>query len=532
MIQYLAVTKYFKTILESYKATGEFNKMKSSISIASILFDKEKQFSYRARSIRQWADHYYVNNTFQKFRQGVHTKTFTIIINEGVQETLKTHLRNMTKTERTPLKFMNLLNDSVLRIIQRTILRAPNSVNEDTARRWMRILGFFPSGHKKGYFVDGHEREDVVEHRKRFLAEMMHHQRLFSYWEGENMDTHIRPTLMDGEQEIVLIVQDECIIYTNDANKIIWEENSKKELRPKSNGRSLHISGFTCACHGFCDGRTATIMKPGKNADGYWTNKDLVEQLEIVIKIFEELHPNCKLLFAFDNSQNHHARAPDALYVKNINLSDGGKAVKMLRNTVWNDRPHLMQTAAGKQKGVKTILEERGLYPNHKLLLECDMCKDSTIEGPRTERVSCCGRGILGSCDDFKESASKIWLQEIAEKYGHSIIFFPKFHCELNFIEMIWAYIKDLLRRDCSFSYKDLQVKVPEALFDVPQAFVKKVSRHCFRFMDAYRHGLPAGPIADYAMKKFSGHRRLPPNFVVADLVSQYEEHKSKKARK
>ena len=67
--------------------------------------------------IRQWADHYYVNDAFQKFRQGIHTKTFTIIINEGVQETLKIHLRNMTKTERTPLKFMSLLNDTVLRKI-------------------------------------------------------------------------------------------------------------------------------------------------------------------------------------------------------------------------------------------------------------------------------------------------------------------------------------------------------------------------------------------------------------------------------
>ena len=273
-------------------------------------------------------------------------------------------------------------------------------------------------------------------------------------------------------------------------------------------------------------------MRPGKNADGYWTNKYLVEQLEVVIKIFEELHPNCKLLFAFDNSQNHHARAPDALYVQNINLGDGGKAVKKLRDTVWNGQPQLMQTAQGVQKGVKTILEERGLYPNHKLLLECDMCKDATIQGPRTERVSCCGRGILASCEDFKESASKIWLQEIAEKYGHLIIFFPKFHCELNFIEMIWAHIKDALRRNCSFSYKDLQRKVPEALFDIPLAFVKRVERHCFRFMDAYRQGLPAGPIADYAMKKFKGHRRLPADFVVNDLVAEYEADKSRKKAK
>ena len=51
--------------------------------------------------------------------------------------------------------------------------------------------------------------------------------------------------------------------------------------------------------------------------------------------------------------------------------------------------------------------------------------------------------------------------------------------------------------------------------------------------MDAYRQGLPAGPVADYAMKKFKGHRPLPAYFVVGDLVAEYEAEKIvKTARK
>ena len=90
------------------------------------------------------------------------------------------------------------------------------------------------------------------------------------------------------------------------------------------------MSGFTCDCHGFfADPKTVEtpikIMKPGKSLDGYWTNKDLVTQLESIIPLATRLHPNCQLLFGFDNSQNHHARRPDALCAQNLNLSDGGK---------------------------------------------------------------------------------------------------------------------------------------------------------------------------------------------------------------
>lgn len=45
---------------------------------------------------------------------------------------------------------------------------------------------------------------------------------------------------------------------------------------------------------------------------------------------------------------------------------------------------------------------------------------------------------------------------------GHAIDFFPKFHCELNYIEMIWAYAKKFLRRRCTYNFNNLRLlKVP-----------------------------------------------------------------------
>ena len=113
------------------------------------------------------------------------------------------------------------------------------------------------------------------------------------------------------------------------------------------------------------------------------------------------------------------------------------------------------------------------------------------------------------------------------------MIFLPKFHCELNFIEMIWAHIKADLRRDCSFTFADLQVKLPLLIDNIPLPFVKRAERHCFRFMTGYRQGL-VGPVLDYAMKKFRGHRMIPSESIQVvkdEYQRKLEESRSRNVR-
>ena len=43
----------------------------------------------------------------------------------------------------------------------------------ETARHWLHELGFEVLTAKKGCFVDGHERADVVEYRQKFLQKMV-----------------------------------------------------------------------------------------------------------------------------------------------------------------------------------------------------------------------------------------------------------------------------------------------------------------------------------------------------------------------
>ena len=63
------------------------------------------------------------------------------------------------------------------------------------------------------------------------------------------------------------------------------------------------------------------FLNPGKNEEGWWTAKHLLEQVKnIAIPIFEIVHPNAIAIFAFDNSTNHGAMADNALCAQCMNL--------------------------------------------------------------------------------------------------------------------------------------------------------------------------------------------------------------------
>jgi len=42
-------------------------------------------------------------------------------------------------------------------------------ISEKTADRWLRKLGYQPRVYKKGIYYDGHEREDVIAYRAKYL---------------------------------------------------------------------------------------------------------------------------------------------------------------------------------------------------------------------------------------------------------------------------------------------------------------------------------------------------------------------------
>lgn len=203
---------------------------------------------------------------------------------------------------------------------------------------------------------------------------------------------------------------------------------------------------------------------------------NLIQQVTDNFPLFEKLHPGKDLLFGFDNSMSHHKRAPDGLDASLLPLKDGGASVPMMRSTTFvdaegNEVPQSMQNTNGMPKGMKRILQERRKWKNG-MNVNCKACQNNIEHAVRPEVYAgtyspehwiytsqCCARYCLSQEPDFM--AQKEWLTETINTRGHSIIFFPKYHCELNYIENVWAFLKAYLRKHCTYNFKDFKNKIP-----------------------------------------------------------------------
>ena len=98
----------------------------------------------------------------------------------------------------------------------------PRSISLRTAVRWLHHLGFKPVSHKKGVYIDGHEREDVVRHRKSLLKTL--HDLSAAHKPPppcSNEPTRIRQEEDEDKMELVVIYH-ECIFNTNEGQTWMW----------------------------------------------------------------------------------------------------------------------------------------------------------------------------------------------------------------------------------------------------------------------------------------------------------------------
>ena len=383
----------------------------------------------------------------------------------------------------------------------------PWRIGVETARLWLHHLGFEVLTARKGIFIDGHERPDVIETRTLFLRKMI--KLGFLHFTNAPTEDAMRalpdvdaPT-NERRLKTVVLFHNESTFMANEDQPTQWGMKGEKMMKPKSKGAGVMVSDFIDEHNGLAlsddEHEAVKASKPhirkyarefleyGESREGYWTRDRFIAQMHQAIEIAEIKYPKedgWRHVWVFDHSSCHAAMADNTLDVSKMNVKPGGKQ-RMMRDTTWNGRVWKMYYTErdGRKvaKGLKMVLEERGV---------------STV-GKMADWM----RQTLAEHSDFKDEKSMI--EHMLMDKGHVPCFLPKFHPELNRIERVWAQLKRFTKAHCKYSLPSLRKNIPLAYDSVTVDNICNHFRKVRHYMFGYLEGLTPGKDFDQALTKY-----------------------------
>ncbi|CAG8545578.1 11312_t:CDS:2, partial [Scutellospora calospora] len=332
-------------------------------------------------------------------------KTYSLLYDEDIQNKIVQFL-NSNKFQLNISQICNYIIDEIFPSVR---IKTKKTISKRIVQRWLGKLGWKYQHYQKGLYIDGHERADVIEHRYIFLEHIKQFELLMPSW-LDNLTQQINPVLPKNEKLHILVTHDKT------------RPSSKQPLCPKSLGGSLMVSEFLCDTisrlqlnniHKELNSQLLSkeqipneaccIIHPNAHRDSYWTREDVANQLK------NKAIPIFKAM---------HPNCIAVFAFDNNNNHEAFAKDALVQEIVFSDET---------LKGMHKVLEER----------EPDFMNQKSL------------------------------LEEIVEKAGHKIIFYPKFYCELNYIENYWGATKRYIRANCNYSFNTLKNTVSAALESV-----------------------------------------------------------------
>ena len=461
------------------------------------------------KTIRGWRSKYYKScGSFCYFKRGKHRR-HCLLDDEDLKEQSLTWIRlkayNKKGPRLTAKMFQDYVNDNLIQSTSHN-RNIPQSISLRTAYRWLHLQGFNYKRDQKGTYVDGHEREDVVAYRQQFIRkiDILQNSHLPPPLGTDNLTASYTVGKLDATCKLVLIFHDESVFHSNEDIAYHWIEHGRSFFKPKGDGKGIMVSDFVEEYGGMLTltdreyeeirpefpnlpKKARELIEIGSAADGYWTNYKFLSQVEKAVTIAELKYPSSShsLVFIFDQSSNHRAFAEDALNAKRMNVGPGGSQ-PFMHDTIWNGKRQTMVDNHGVQKGLKMVLQERGI---------------DTSQMVKADMINC-----LSNMHDFKFEKSKV-ENHIATR-GHRCLFLPKFHCELNPIERVWCRAKLYARNQCDYTFQHLHQTVQPALDSVTTDDVRKYFRTFRDYIEAYKKNLGVVE-AEEEVKIYKSHRHI-----------------------
>ena len=471
-----------ETFVESWVQALDHEDRKSLAVLLCFVLVKELSFtetnaaalaarviSKNEKTVRHWRTDVVSNGgALSESNQGRYQRTGVLWANEELNKKATEYVRSNAavkgKPNMTSIEFCKWVNKTLL---PNSTLEPgfPRRVSVETSRKWLHEMGFEVVTARKGIFVDGHERPDVIESRKNFLRKMvkigfLHFTSAPTDEARQALPEDIDPPILERREKTVVFFHDETTFQSNEDQSSQWGVKGTKVMKPKSRGAGIMISDFIDEHNGFLSltdeeyerAKEANprakkyarrFLEYGENREGYWTRDKFIDQMKSAVEMAELKYPKeegWRHVWVFDHSSCHAAMVDDALDANKMNVNPAGKQRKM-RDTVWRGVGQSMNDSRGVPKGMRQVLRER----------------DVDVSGMNGDQM----RATLAAMDDFKNEKSLV--QHLLIERGHIPAFLPKFHPELNPIERVWAQLKRYTKAHCKYSIQSLRNNIPNS---------------------------------------------------------------------
>lgn len=281
--------------LTKHLALGETK----AAELAGVMVEKSD------KTIREWRKEFFENDgTVTAMQQGRYERSGIVWSSEELNKKATAFIRGNANMKEQPNltvgKFCQWVNDDLL--VNTTLEPGfPRKIGIETARKWMHELGFSVMQKKKGSFVDGHKRDDVVKYHNTFLRRMAS----LGFLNCNNAPTDEARNALPSDLEApdpsvvekTIVLFHESTFQANDDQPTIWAQPGTVVMCPKSKGSGIMVSDFIEERGGYLHltddeferakqadptirKYARQLLEYGEAREGYWTSEKFMKQIE------------------------------------------------------------------------------------------------------------------------------------------------------------------------------------------------------------------------------------------------------------
>lgn len=202
---------------------------------------------------RRWYYQYVENDfEFELSLRGCHPKAASWLADPDHRILARQFVRERNKEKGKPkmksYEFRMWINDQIKSEmkgadeadVEKALLK-----DDSTAIRYLHSLGFkVTRTGKQSTYIDGHERPDVVNYRRKFVRYMynLSWRAVHSIISASEKVLNLSKPM--DERPLIFIYHDEVVYYSNETESWAWMEEGDTLLHSKGLGKALMYSGF------------------------------------------------------------------------------------------------------------------------------------------------------------------------------------------------------------------------------------------------------------------------------------------------